>query len=91
MTDLGVDVPPPLTAPTRAQARLASAIWCCVSLPFFYLSAVYWNWPQSVFVQWRGWVFAAAAAGCVLVATVVPPRYRLAIVGARVRWWGRSL
>jgi hypothetical protein len=91
MTDLGVNVPPPLAEPPRAYVRIASAIWLCVSLLFFTLASLYWNWPQSVFAQWRGWVFAAVAASCVLMATVVPPRYRLAIVGTRVRWWGRSL
>jgi hypothetical protein len=91
MTDLGVNVPPPLSEPPRAWARIASAIWFCVSLPFLYLAGRYWNWPQAMFTDWRGWVFAAAAASCVLMAMVVPPRYRLAIVGTRVRWWGRSL
>jgi hypothetical protein len=70
---------------------LASVIWLLVSLPFFYLAFLYWYWLQSVFANWRGWIFAACASACVLVATVVPPRYRLAIVGTRVRGWNRLL
>ncbi|MGH8616942.1 MAG: hypothetical protein ACREUW_04575 [Burkholderiales bacterium] len=90
MTDPGVEVPPPLDEPPRAWVIIASVIRLGVSLPFFYLAYLYWHW-QAVFADWRGWVFAATAAVCVLMATVVPPRHRLAIVRTRVRWWGRSL
>lgn len=89
MKDLGVRVPPLMKEPPRAFAVIASAIWTVVSLPFFYLASLYWNWPESVFVEWRGWVFGLVASVCVLMATIVPPRYRVAIVGTKVRGWGR--
>jgi hypothetical protein len=91
MSDLGVNVPSPMREPPRAYARIASAIWLAVSVPFFVLASLYWNWPQSVFVSWRGWVFAAVAVVCVLMATFAPPRWRIAIVGTKLRWWGRSI
>ncbi len=89
MSDLGVNVPSAMRDPPRAYARIASAIWLAVSAPFFVLASLYWNWPLSVFMSWRGWVFAAVAVACVLMATVAPPRWRIAIVGTKVRWWGR--
>lgn len=85
---LGVDVPPVRRAPSRAVVRIATAIWLAVAVPFAYLAGLYWNWPVSVFTDWRGWVFAAAALACVLLATLVPPRYRVAIVGTRLHGWG---
>ena len=50
---------------------------------------LYWpqldvDWPTSVFADWRGWIFALTSLGGVLMATVVPPRYRVAIVGTRL-------
>jgi hypothetical protein len=89
MTHLGVKVPPLIKEVPRAYAILASAIWLLVSLPFFYLAYLYWNWPQSLFIQWRGWVFALAALGCVVMATIVPAKYRLGVVGTKVLGWGR--
>lgn len=85
---LGVDVPAMKREPSRAMVRIATAIWIAVAVPFGYLAGLYWNWPASVFSDWRGWVFAAAAVACVLLATVVPARYRVAIVGTRVSGWG---
>jgi len=87
MTDIGVTVPPLIREPTRAQAAIGSGVWFVVSLPFGYLASLYWNWPASVFLQWRGWVFAAAALACLVMATVVPVKFRLAILGTRVRGW----
>lgn len=92
MTDLGVMVPPPARNPPRSHAMIASAIWLAVSAPFFYLAYLYSGWPAAAwFVSWRGWVFAAVAVACVLMATVVPARYRIAIVGTRLRGWGRGI
>jgi hypothetical protein len=82
---LGVRVPPLMSEPPRVYAALASAIWILVSLPFTYLAYLYWNWPESVFAEWRGWIFGSVALACVLMATVVPPRYRVAIVGTKLR------
>jgi hypothetical protein len=89
MSHLGVNVPTPMRDPPRRYARIASVIWLAVSVPFFVLAYLYWNWPQSMFVSWRGWVFAAVAVACVLMATVAPPRWRIAVVGTRLRGWGR--
>jgi hypothetical protein len=91
MKHLGVSVPPLMRAPSRAFSVIASAIWIVVSLPFFYLAYLYWNWPQSVFIDWRGWVFGSVAVACILMATIVPPRYRVAVVGTKLRGWGRVL
>lgn len=91
MTDLGVEVPPRVGNPPRTHAILASAIWLAVSLPFCYLAYLYRDWPTSFFVSWRGWVFALVALACVLMATIVPARYRISIVGTRLRWWGRQI
>jgi hypothetical protein len=88
MSNLGVEIPPQMRKPQRKYALLASAIWLAVSLPFFYLAYLYGNWPESVFIDWRGWVFALVAIACVLMATVVPPRYRIAIVGTQLHGWG---
>jgi hypothetical protein len=87
--DLGVEVPPLPRNPPRVLALIASAIWLLVSLPFFYLAYLYWNWPQSLFSHWRGWIFAAAALACIAMATLVPPRYRIAVAGTRLRAWAR--
>jgi hypothetical protein len=89
MSDLGIDIPPLPREPSRAHAFIASGIWLIVSLPFFYLASPYWSWPASVFSGWRGWVFGIVATACVLMAVVVPPRHRVAIVGTRVRAWAR--
>jgi len=89
MAHLGIEIPPPMRAPSRAQAFVASAIWLLASLPFFYLASLYWSWPAGLFTQWRGWVFSLVALACLLAATVVPPRYRVAIVGTKVIAWGR--
>ena len=86
---LGIEVPAPMRAPSRVHALVASAIWLLVSLPFFYLASVYWGWPQSLFIDWRGWVFLLVALACVLAATVVPPRCRVAVVGTKVKAWAR--
>ena len=91
MKNLGVEVSEPMRSPPRSYALIASAIWLAASLPFLYLSYLYSNWPSELFISWRGWVFATVAIACVLMATVVPPRYRLAIAGTKVRWWGRSI
>ena len=87
--DLGVEVPTLMSEPPRIYSILASIIWIIVSLPFFYLAYQYRNWPDSVFVNWRGWIFAATACCCILMATVVPARYRIAIVGTRLRTWNK--
>ena len=84
MSTFGVDVPPTTREPSRAYTVLASAVWLAVALPFGYLGIAYWNWPTSVFADWRGWIFALTSLGCVLMATVVPPRYRVAIVGTKL-------
>jgi hypothetical protein len=89
MTDLGVKIPPLMAKVPRAYAILASVIWLVVALPFCYLAYVYWDWPQSLFSQWRGWVFALAGLGCIAIATIVPPRYRVAILGTKLRAWAR--
>ena len=89
MSHLGVNVPAPMCDPPRLYARIASVIWLAVSMLFFVLAYLYSNWPQSMFVSWRGWVFAAVALACVLMAAVAPPRWRIAVVGTRVRGWGR--
>ncbi len=89
MVKLGVVVPPLMRDPPRVYALIASAIWLAVSLPFFFLSYLYWNWPDSVFTDWRGWVYSFAAMACVLMATIVPPRYRIALVGSKLRRWRR--
>ena len=68
MTHLGVKIPPLIHKPPRAYVILARVVWLTVSLPFFYLAYLYWNWPQSLFIQWRGWVFALVAIECVLMA-----------------------
>lgn len=88
MSNLGVEVPPRMRQPPRSYALLASALWLAVSLPFFYLACLYGNWPKSVFADWRGWVFADVAIVCVLMAVVVPARYRIAVVGTRLHGWG---
>ena len=89
MSHLGVNVPAPMRDPPRLYARIASVIWLAVSMLFFVLAYLYWNWPQSMFVSWRGWVFAAVALACVLMATVAPPQWRIAVLGTRVRGWAR--
>ncbi len=89
MTNLGVDVPSPIARPSRAIATLASAIWLTVSVPFFYLAYLYCNWPPTSPVNWRGWIFAAVAMACVVIALAAPPRYRVALTGIKVRWWAR--
>lgn len=91
MSKLGVKVSDPMKRPPRSYAIVASTVWLVVSLPFFYLSYLYWNGPVEFFTHWRGWVFAAVAVACVLMATVVPPRYRLAILGTKLRGWGSLL
>lgn len=91
MKDLGVKVPPLMKEPPRAYALIASGLWAAVSLPFFFLAYLYWNWPESVFADWRGWVFGLVAVACVLMATIVPARYRVAIVGTKLRGWGRLI
>jgi hypothetical protein len=89
MANLGVKVPPLMRDPPRAYALVASVIWLAVSAPFIYLAYLYRNWPGSVFADWRGWIFALAALACVLMATVVPPKYRIAVVGTQLRGWRR--
>lgn len=89
MTNLGVDVDSSITPPSRALAMLASAIWLAVSVPFFYAAYLYSTWPPTGLANWRGWIFAAVAAGCAVTAILVPPRYRVAIAGTKVRWWAR--
>ena len=69
--------------PPRSFAIIASVIWIAVALPFFYLAYLHRNWPAGWFVDWRGWVFFPVAILAVLMATVVPPRYRIAIVATR--------
>ena len=91
MGHLGIDVPALGREPPRSYARVASAIWLGLAVPFFVLAWLHADWRHAPFAQWRGWVFGAAALGCVLMATVVPPRYRLALVGTRVRAWGPLL
>ncbi len=86
-----VKVPPLIREPTRAHAVVGSLVWVAVSLPFCYLASLYWNWPEAVFVNWRGWIFALAALACLLMATVVPVKYRLAILGTRVLAWAHLL
>jgi hypothetical protein len=86
---LGVEIPPLAGYPSKAAGYIASLTWLVVSLPFMYLAYEYWNSPQSIFVQWRGWVFALVAAACIAMAALAPPRYRVAIVGTRVRAWAR--
>lgn len=89
MVKLGVVVPPMMRNPPRAYALIASAIWLAVSLPFLYLAHLSWNWPESVFADWRGWVYSSLAVACLLMATVVPPRYRITVVGTGLRGWRR--
>jgi hypothetical protein len=91
MTNLGVKVPQLVGKPPRSHTIIATLIWTMVAPPFLYLASLYWNWPASVFSQWRGWVFALAALACLLMATIAPTKYRVAIVGTRVRAWGRLL
>ena len=89
MTNFGVDVPKPVEPPTRAFTIIASAIWLAVSVPFFYLAHLYTNWPLLGLENWRACIFAIVATGCVVVAIVIPPRYRMALTGTNVRWWAR--
>jgi hypothetical protein len=89
MSPLGVNVPASMRDPPRLYARIASAIWLAAAVPFFVLAYLHSNWPQSMFVSWRGWIFAAVGVACVLMATVAPPRWRIAVVGTRLRGWGR--
>lgn len=89
MSTFGVDAPPEMRDPPRSYALLASAIWLVAASPFAYLAYLYWNWPESVFADWRGWIFAATSLACALLATVVPPKYRIAIVGAKLHGWNR--
>ncbi len=77
--------------PPRSFAIIASVIWIVVAVPFFYLAYLHRNRPASWFVDWRGWVFFTVAVLAVLMATVVPPRYRIAIVATRLRGWGRLI
>ena len=91
MTNLGVKVPPLVSNPPPSYTMIATFIWGMVSLPFFYLAYLYWDWPHSLFTQWRGWVFAAAALGSALMAIIVPARYRLAIAGTKVLAWARLI
>jgi hypothetical protein len=91
MTNLGVTVPPLVGKPPRSHTVIATFIWTMVALPFLYLASLYWNWPASVFSQWRGWVFGLTALACLLIATIAPTKYRVAIVGTRVRAWAHLL
>ena len=88
---LGVEVPPLPRNPSRALGRIASAIWLAVAVPFAYAASLYWAWPAGVFADWRGWVFTCASVVCVLMATVVPRPYRVAICGTRLHGWGRNV
>jgi hypothetical protein len=91
MTNLGVRIPPLVGKPPRSHTLIATFIWAMVALPFLYLASLYWNWPASVFSQWRGWVFALTGLACVLMATIAPAKYCVAIAGTRVRAWARLL
>lgn len=91
MTNLGIKVAPLAFKPPRSHAAIAAFIWAMVGLPFWYLASLYWNWPASVFSQRRGWVFALAALACLLMATIAPAKYCVAIAGTRVRAWARLL
>jgi hypothetical protein len=87
MTNLGITIPSLAGNPPRSHTLIATFIRAMVALPFLYLASLYWNWLASVFSQWRGWVFAPAALACLLMATIAPAKYCVAIVGTRLRAW----
>jgi uncharacterized membrane protein YbhN (UPF0104 family) len=83
---LGVELPPPLRAPPRSLARLASAIWLAVALPFVLLAVLDGALPDPrAAASWRGLAALAVVAGCALLAFAVPPRWRIAWAGLRRR------
>ena len=83
---LGVELPPPLRAPPRSLARLASAIWLAVALPFAVLAALDGALPDPrAATSWRGLAALAVVVGCAALAFAVPPRWRIGLAGLRRR------
>ncbi len=92
MIDLGVEVPPLAGKPPRSHTVIATFIWVMVALPFLYLALPsIGTGPRRYFPNGAAGYFGLTALACLLIATIAPTKYRVAIVGARVRAWGDLL